>query len=349
VRFALTSPVLPRITFDYDMGQRALTVLQHEAMDDGQNGRYVCTHVLTPATPEHPISVPLTLAHKEGVDLDGSNPVLLLGYGAYGVCVDVGFKVEYLPLLQRGWVLAFAHPRGGGELGRAWHQDGRGERKGNSIVDYLRCAEWLVEEGYAKKGRVAGYGGSAGGLLVAAAANRRPELFGAMVLKVPFLDIVRTMCDPTLPLTIHEFDEWGDPGSEAKVLQAMHAYSPYETLPGGGARYPDTLVLASLADDRVRYWEAAKWVAKARQACPSSLFLLRVEASRGHAGHATQSDMMYESAFEGAFLISALGPSDALDEKPSKYPSHQRRRRRPARDSPYARVPVLAWPVVPIQ
>lgn len=260
------------------------------------------------------VSVPLTLVHHtslspaQGRSSNHAPPVLLIGYGAYGVSLDLSYHPEYLPLLTRGWVLAFAHVRGGGERGRWWHGAGRGKDKPNSFHDYIACAKWLIQEGYTRPGRVVGMGGSAGGLLVGVAAMREPQLFGAVVLKVPFLDMANTMKDPTRPLTVHEYDEWGD-ATDPQVMDLLRSYSPYDNLTPQSS-LPRTLVLSALMDDRVAYWEAAKWVAKARHVLGpqrSSQVLLRVDGDQGHFGPVTYTGLLEEAAFEQAFMMKALG------------------------------------------
>lgn len=337
VRFSVTSPILPDVTYEYHMAARRLEELHRETLPGrpplDPARRYACRRVLVPSwsgdeegetatAMATATTIPLTLAHRRDVQPaqhgQGHHPVLLLGYGAYGVCLSTGFRPELLPLLERGWVLAFAHVRGGGEKGRAWHAQGKGAHKLNSLRDYLCCADWLVAEGWTRPGRIAGYGASSGALVVAGAAHRRPELFGSLVLKVPFLDLHRTMTDPTLPLTVHEYDEWGDPRQDRSVAARLAALSPYDTLPAEARTFPPTLLLASLADDRVKGWEAAKYAAKVRGVrlvpgngdarCGSHPeVLLRMERERGHEAPLTHAEMLQEAAFEQAFMLTRMG------------------------------------------
>ena len=334
VRFSVTSPILPDVTYEYHMAARRLEELHRETLPGrpplDPARRYECRRVLVPSSSGDgegetatatTTTIPLTLAHRRDVQPaqqgQGHHPVLLLGYGAYGICLSTGFHPELLPLLERGWVLAFAHVRGGGEKGRAWHAQGKGTHKLNSLRDYLCCADWLVAEGWTRPGRFAGHGASAGALVVAGAAHRRPELFGSLVLKVPFLDLHRTMTDPTLPLTVHEYDEWGDLRQDPAVAARLAALSPYDTLPAEARAFPPTLLLASLADDRVKGWEAAKYAAKARgvRLVPGNgdargghpEVLLRMERDRGHEAPLTHAEVLQEAAFEQAFMLTRMG------------------------------------------
>lgn len=327
VRFSISSPILPDVAYEYDMRTRRLQELYREQLpgrpplDTDATARYSCQRVLVPTgEAENEVTIPLTLAHRRDVQPgpEQRHPVLLLGYGAYGVCLSVGYRPELLPLLDRGVVVAMAHVRGGGEKGRAWHAAGKGENKANSLLDYQHCADWLVEAGWTQPGLIAGYGASAGALVVAGAAHRRPELFGALVLKHSFLDLHRTMADPTLPLTVHEYDEWGDPRNAPAVAARLAALSPYDTVPAEAPSFPPTLLLASLADDRVKGWEAAKYAAKAREMrCHSGgggpEVLLRMEGDRGHEGPPSQAEMLMEAAFEQAFVLTRMGVVGLLD------------------------------------
>ncbi|CAL8468479.1 g8019 [Coccomyxa elongata] len=200
--------------------------------------------------------IPLTLSHKKGLELDGSHPALLHAYGAYGMCLDAGFKPERLSLLRRGWVVALAHVRGGGELGRQWHQAATGTGKHRSVDDLEACMDFLIRRGYSRKGRVALEGASAGGLLAAALLNRRPGCIGAAVLRVPFVDVLTTMLDPTLPLTVHEYDEFGNPSEDVEAFESLQKLCPYANL--RPAEYPPVLVTCALNDQRVPAWGPAK-------------------------------------------------------------------------------------------
>eukprot|EP00624_Nannochloropsis_granulata_P004669 evm.model.NODE_33510_length_18588_cov_30.463848.4 len=335
VRFSLTSPILPEVTYEYNMKERQLIELHRETLrarppakkQQQQQQGYECQRHWVQSRHDE-VQIPLTLAHKR--DLLRPAPVLLLAYGAYGVSLDLSFRPEILPLLDRGWVIAYAHVRGGGELGRRWHAYGKGAKKINSILDYLSCVEWAIERGWTRPGLLVGQGASAGALVVAGGIHRCPEVFGGMVLKVPFLDLTRTMTDPSLALTVHEYDEWTegrDPRMDREVEARLRELSPYDSLDlllpstaagerggGGGKALPPTLVIASLVDHRVRYWEAAKYAAKARgvrEGERSGEVLLRMEGDRAHESPMAQTDVLQEAAFEAAFMITRLG----LEEK----------------------------------
>jgi oligopeptidase B len=249
--------------------------------------------------------VPISVVHHRDVALDGSAPMLLAGYGAYEASYDADFRTSRVSLLDRGVVVAIAHVRGGGEMGRAWYDDGHLAAKANTFTDFLACARHLVVEGYTAPGRIVARGRSAGGLLMGAVANLDPELFAGIVAEVPFVDVVSTMSDPSLPLTVTEWEEWGDP-SDPAAYAWMRAYSPYENV--RAAPYPPILATAGFHDSRVQYWEPAKWVARVR-ACSTSAHpaLLRVELGAGHRGPSGRYDAWRDEAFVLAFVLDVLG------------------------------------------
>jgi oligopeptidase B len=254
--------------------------------------------------------VPVSLVHR--VDLELPAPCIVYGYGAYEVSIDPSFSHHRLSLLDRGVVFAIAHVRGGGEMGRGWYEDGRMEHKANTFSDFIACARHLVGRGVARADAVAGRGGSAGGLLIGAVANQAPELFRALVAQVPFVDVVTTMLDDTLPLTVGEWEEWGNPVEDESAYRRMLSYSPYDnvsgTNPDGTARtYPDLFVTSGLNDPRVSYWEPAKWVAKLRALSPTTQVLLRTELGAGHSGPSGRYEAWKEEALVLAFLLSTLG------------------------------------------
>jgi oligopeptidase B len=254
--------------------------------------------------------VPISLVHKRGLALPA--PCLLYGYGAYEHSIDPSFSPHRLSLLDRGMVYAVAHVRGGGEMGRAWYENGRMEKKANTFSDFIACATHLVAEGIARPDALAGRGGSAGGLLIGAVANEAPELFAALVAQVPFVDVLTTMLDADLPLTVGEWEEWGNPLADEAAYERMFSYSPYDNVtgrnPDGSARtYPSLLVTGGLNDPRVSYWEPAKWVAKIRARSPSTRVLLRTEMGAGHGGPSGRYDAWKEEALVYAFLLDALG------------------------------------------
>jgi oligopeptidase B len=252
--------------------------------------------------------VPISLVAKADTPRDGSAPALLYGYGSYESSSDPRFSSFRLSLLDRGFVFAIAHVRGGGEMGRLWYEGGKLLHKANTFSDFIACAEHLIKEGWTSPERLAILGGSAGGLLVGAVLNMRPDLFRAAVAEVPFVDVVSTILDPSLPLSVIEWEEWGDP-NQPQYYEAMKAYSPYDNV--GPQRYPDLLVTAGLNDPRVSYWEPAKWVAKLRATkVGESMLLLRTEMGAGHGGPSGRYDSWRKEAFIYAFLLSAVGKAD---------------------------------------
>ncbi|KAH7688999.1 Peptidase S9A prolyl oligopeptidase protein, partial [Dioscorea alata] len=252
------------------------------------------------------VVIPLTISYSRKVHSSGNSPGLLYGYGAYGIVLEKGWSAEHISLLDRGWVIAYADVRGGGD--KAWHQAGNKMNKPNSFHDFAACAIYLISEGYVHKNQLAAIGCSAGGLLVGATINKYPDLFCAAILKVPFLDVSNTMLDPSLPLTIMDYDEFGDPNIQEE-FETIHSYSPYDNIVPGVC-YPSTLVTASFHDSRVGVWEAAKWVAKVREkTCPSCSpsVILKTNMNGGHLSAAGRLQHCKDTAFEYAFLIKATG------------------------------------------
>jgi oligopeptidase B len=260
--------------------------------------------------------VPVSVVHRAGLSLPA--PCLLYGYGAYEISIDPSFSHHRLSLLDRGIVFAIAHVRGGGEMGRAWYEDGRMEHKANTFSDFIACARHLVDSGIAAPDALAGRGGSAGGLLIGAVANEAPELFRALVAEVPFVDCVTTMLDDELPLTVGEWEEWGNPLADESAYRRMLTYSPYDNVSGensDGSRrtYPDLFVTAGLNDPRVSYWEPAKWVAKLRDRSPSTRVLLRTELGAGHGGPSGRYEAWKEEALVYAFLLDVFGQPEGSE------------------------------------
>lgn len=301
--YAYSSPVRPSLTIRYNLETRESEILRQSVVPCGHDpARYTAYRI--EATSHDGTRVPMTLVHRRDLPMDGSNRAYLYGYGAYGSTVEASFRTSWLTWLERGFVVAIAHVRGGGLLGEQWYQDGKLLKKENSFEDFIACAEALIDRGYTRTGRIAIEGGSAGGLLIGAVLNRRPDLFGAAVAAVPFVDVINTMSDPSLPLTTFEYEEWGNP-ADPEVLECMRAYSPYDTVRKN--RYPAILVTAGLNDPRVPYWEAAKWVAKLRQhQTGSAPILLKTNLDSGHMGASGRYDSWKEVAFEQAFLLSCL-------------------------------------------
>ncbi|MGG5870999.1 S9 family peptidase [Pseudomonas peli] len=248
--------------------------------------------------------VPISLVAKREV-LGTSAPLYLYGYGAYGESLDPWFSHARLSLLERGFIFAIAHVRGGGELGEAWYRAGKLEHKQNSFSDFIACAEHLIAQGYTSPAQLAISGGSAGGLLMGAVLNQRPELFAAAIAEVPFVDVLNTMQNPDLPLTVTEYDEWGDP-NQPEVFERIKGYAPYENVQAQA--YPAILAVAGYNDSRVQYWEAAKWVAKLRaQKTDSNLLLLKTELDAGHGGMSGRYQALKDAALEYAFILKVLG------------------------------------------
>ncbi len=308
LRYTYTSLVTPSRVFDYDMetGERLL-LKQTEVLGGYDPGQYESERVFAQAPGG--VRIPISLVYRKGTEMDERNPLLLYGYGSYGASIDAAFAPDRLSLLDRGFVYAIAHVRGGAEMGRHWHDEGKMLCKKNTFADFIACAEHLIQERYTSADRLAIMGGSAGGLLVGAALNMRPELFHAAVAKVPFVDVLNTMLDTSLPLTVGEFDEWGNP-QEEKFYTYIKSYSPYDNV-NGHQRYPHLLVTAGLNDPRVSYWEPAKWVAKLRSVKrDSNLLLLKTNMGAGHFGASGRYEQWKERAFDWAFLLTAFGISE---------------------------------------
>jgi oligopeptidase B len=309
IRVGRTSMVTPSSVLQIALDTRHETLLKQEpVLGDFDPQRYVTFRAW--ATAADGVQVPISLVHRKGLTLPA--PCLLYGYGAYEISIDPAFSHHRLSLLDRGVVFAIAHVRGGGEMGRAWYENGRMEHKANTFGDFIACARHLVAEGIARPDALAGRGGSAGGLLIGAVANAAPELFTALVAQVPFVDVLTTMMDEDLPLTVGEWEEWGNPLANEAAYHRMLSYSPYDNVvatnvDGSTRTYPSFLVTAGLNDPRVSYWEPAKWVAKLRALSPSTRVLLRTELGAGHGGPSGRYDAWKEEALVFAFLLDAFG------------------------------------------
>jgi oligopeptidase B len=249
--------------------------------------------------------VPITLVYKKGLNRNGGNPLFLYGYGAYGASIEPFFVANRLSLLERGFVYAIAHVRGGGEMGRHWYDQGKLLSKRNTFTDFIACAEHLIDRGYTSAGKIACYGGSAGGLLVGAVINMRPDLWGAVIAHVPFVDVLTTMLDETIPLTVIEYEEWGNPG-DRKFYEYIRSYSPYDNVKA--QYYPPILITAGLNDPRVQYWEPAKWAAKLRALkVDDNPVLLRTKMGEGHSGASGRYDYLKDVALDYAFVFDCFG------------------------------------------
>jgi oligopeptidase B len=304
LRFTYTSLVTPSTVFDEDLvtGERQLLkqteVLGGHEPTDYETGRLW-------ATAPDGERVPISYVHRADVAHDGSAPCVLYGYGSYEACMDPTFSTLRLSLLDRGFVFAIAHIRGGGELGRPWYDDGKRLHKRNTFTDFIACAEHLVTNGVTASDRLVARGGSAGGLLMGAVANLRPELFSAVVAEVPFVDCLTTILDETLPLTVTEWEEWGNPVDDPEVYAYMKGYSPYDNV--SPLPYPAILATGGLNDPRVSYWEPAKWVQKLRaESTSGKAVYLKTEMGAGHQGPSGRYDVWKDEAFVFAFILDAL-------------------------------------------
>jgi oligopeptidase B len=304
LRFVYESPTTPRQWFDYDMATRARTLRKTQEIPSGHNpADYVTRRLYAKAADG--VEVPITILMRADTLLDGSAPLLLYGYGAYGIPMEPNFSIRNLSLVDRGWVWATAHVRGGSEKGWGWFLDGRGAKKTNSFADFIACAEHLVAQDYSQAGRIVAYGGSAGGMLIGAVANMRPDLWAGIIGAVPFVDVLNTMSDATLPLTPPEWPEWGNPLEDEAAYQAIAAYSPYDNI--GHRPYPAVLATGGLSDPRVTYWEPAKWVAKLRENTTGEApILLKINMDAGHGGASGRFEFLKEIALDYAFAVWAV-------------------------------------------
>jgi oligopeptidase B len=286
------------------MVTRTKTLLKREEVLGGYDPVQYETQRLYASAPDG-VQVPISIVYRRGLQRDGSHPLLLAGYGSYGSSSDPSFNSSLLSLLERGFVFAIAHVRGGQELGRSWYEDGKLLKKKNTFTDFIACAEFLVREGYTRPDRLYAIGGSAGGLLMGSVANMRPDLFNGIVARVPFVDVVTTMLEPDIPLTTSEYDEWGDPNKK-EYYDYMISYSPYDNVEPQA--YPHMLVTTGLHDSQVQYWEPAKWVAKLRELKKDNhLLLLETNMEAGHGGASGRYKRYRETAFIYAFLIDLAG------------------------------------------
>jgi len=303
-RFVYQSPTTPRQTFDYDMASRERTLRKTQEIPSGHDpSRYVARRLTARAADG--AEVPITLLMLKDTPRDGTAPVLLYGYGSYGHAMEPSFSIRNLSLVDRGWIWATAHIRGGSDKGWGWFLDGRKEKKPNTFTDFIACAEHLVAEKYAATGRIAAYGGSAGGMLMGAVANLRPDLWGAIIAAVPFVDVLNTMSDTTLPLTPPEWPEWGNPIEDPAAYDLIESYSPYDRV--AARPYPPILATGGLSDPRVTYWEPAKWVAKLRESTTGDApILLKINMEAGHGGASGRFDFLKEIALDYAFAVWAL-------------------------------------------
>lgn len=307
LRFTYESPSTPRQTFDYDMQGRTRTLLKTQEVPSGHDAAlYVVERIF--AKGADGAEIPVTILRLKSTLMDGSAPALLYGYGSYGIAMPAGFSTNILPLVDRGTVYAIAHVRGGADKGRQWYLDGKLDKKMNTFTDFIAAGEALIERGYTSKSKIVIYGGSAGGLLVGAAVNLRPDLFGGVIAAVPFTDVINTISDAELPLTPPEWEEWGNPIESAEAFELISSYSPYENI--RDADYPPIMATGGLTDYRVTYWEPAKWIARLRDDAKGGPFVLRMNMGAGHGGSAARFEQLDERAHLYAFALKVWGLED---------------------------------------
>ena len=302
LRFSYSSLTTPRTVFDFDMEKGGRAVLKrYDVPGDFDPAHYASERVH--ATAADGTRIPISLVYHKDTARDGTAPLLLYGYGAYGISVEPHFTSNRVSLLDRGFIFAIAHVRGGGELGRDWYERGKKLYKRNTFTDFLACADFLVSRNYTRRGNIVCYGGSAGGMLIGAVLNARPELWRAAVAVVPFLDVLNTMLDDSLPLTVLEYDEWGNP-NDPKFYDYIRSYSPYDNI--RAQEYPTMLLLCGLNDRRVQYWEPAKWTARLRATKKdANPLLLRTRMIEGHKGASGRYDYLRDVAVEYAFILES--------------------------------------------
>ena len=301
VRFTYSSPTTPQQTYDYDMRTRERALLKTQEVPSGHDpAQYRCARTL--AKSHDGERIPISLLWHLDTPIDGTAPLLLYGYGAYGLTIPAGFRTAQLSLVDRGFVYAIAHIRGGMAKGYRWYTEGKLAKKTNSFHDFVAAAEHLCEAGYTARGNITIQGGSAGGLLMGAVTNMRPDLWKAVVAEVPFVDVLNTMCDANLPLTPPEWPEWGNPIERRADYEQIASYSPYDNVEAKA--YPPILATAGLTDPRVTYWEPAKWVARLRELkTDDNLLLLKTYMEAGHAGSAGRFQKLQEVALVYAFIL----------------------------------------------
>ncbi len=304
LRYGYTSLKTPNSVFDYDMLTRDKVLLKQQEVVGGYNhDDYITERVY--ATARDGVKVPVSIVYKKGFEKNGQHPLLLYGYGSYGYSIESVFRSSRLSLLDRGFAFALAHIRGGEEMGRDWYENGKLLKKKNTFFDFIDCAEYLLAGHYTTTDKLFAMGGSAGGLLMGAVVNYRPDLFKGVIAAVPFVDVVTTMLDESIPLTTGEYDEWGNP-HEKEYYEYMLSYSPYDQV--GEKDYPAMLVTTGLHDSQVQYWEPAKWVAKLREMkTGDNILLLHTNMDFGHGGASGRFEAYKETAMEDAFMLMLLG------------------------------------------
>jgi oligopeptidase B len=304
VRFYYSSLTTPGSTFDYDMNERVKTLQKREEILGGfDSANYVSER--WSATARDGTAVPVSIVYRRDLDRSKPNPLYLYAYGSYGSSMDPYFSSSRLSLLDRGFIFAMAHIRGGQELGRGWYEDGKLLKKMNTFTDFIDCAQTLIDKGYTTTSSLFAAGGSAGGLLMGGVLNMKPEIFRGIVAHVPFVDVVTTMLDESIPLTTFEYDEWGNPNDKV-YYDYILSYSPYDNVVARA--YPNILVTTGLHDSQVQYWEPAKWVAKLRtKKTGDSQLLFHVNMEAGHGGASGRFRRFREYALEYAFILDLVG------------------------------------------
>jgi len=308
LRFSYSSMTTPSEVYDYDMASRTRVLRKRQEIPSGHNpADYVTTRIMAPS--HDGALVPVSILHRRDLARDGRAPLLLYGYGSYGMAMPASFSANRLSLVDRGFVYAIAHIRGGSDKGWGWYLDGKRAKKTNSFDDFAACARALVDAGYTSTKRIVGHGGSAGGMLMGAVANRAGELFAGIVAEVPFVDVLNTMLDDTLPLTPPEWPEWGNPIESAADFKTILSYSPYDNV--AAQDYPAILAMGGLTDPRVTYWEPAKWIARLRATMTSGgPVLLRTNMGAGHGGASGRFHRLDEVAIAYAFALWAVGMAE---------------------------------------
>ncbi|WP_428673786.1 S9 family peptidase [Roseibium sp.] len=305
IRFSYSSMTTPSQTFDYNVETRERVLRKEQEVPSGHTAAdYVTRRLMAPAADGE--TVPVSVLYHKGTKLDGSAPLLLYGYGSYGITIPASFNTNSLSLVDRGFVYAIAHIRGGKDKGFRWYKDGRREKKKNTFTDFIAAADHLVAEKFTSHDRIVAHGGSAGGMLMGAIANMAPEKFGGIIAEVPFVDVLATMLDDTLPLTPPEWPEWGNPVADKAAYEYIASYSPYDNVEA--REYPAILAVAGLTDPRVTYWEPAKWVARLRATkTGDSLLMLKTNMEAGHGGASGRFDRLKEVALNQAFALMVTG------------------------------------------
>jgi len=308
LRIGYESMVTPDTIYDYHLATGELEVLKVQEIPSGYDAtRYATERLMVPA--RDGTQIPVSIVYPKDLPRDGSAPLHLYGYGAYGIAMEPGFSTSRVSLLDRGFAFALAHIRGGDDLGQQWYLDGKLDKRTNTFTDFVDAAKGLIERGYTSRGRISISGGSAGGELMGAVVNSDPDLWGAVVAHVPFVDVLNTMLDETLPLTPGEWPEWGNPIEDKAAFETILSYDPYSNV--SAQAYPPLMVTAGLNDPRVTYWEPAKWVAKLRSTkTDGNILLLKTNMGAGHGGKSGRFESLHETAEEFAFILWQLGIAD---------------------------------------